>query len=85
MLFVLNLVIRAKVSGNVLFTQAGKELFTIYGAIRDQEFYDYAIDQLSYQNICLSTMTLKTPLFKNLFSHLRLSFSIADRTKSSSK
>lgn len=47
--------------GNAIFTQAGKELLTICGATRNQEFYDYVIEKLSNQNICLSTATLKNP------------------------
>lgn len=44
--------------GKVLFTQAGKELVSICGAQRNQEFYEYAIDTLSKQNLCLSTLLL---------------------------
>lgn len=47
--------------GKALFTQAGKELLTVCGAIRNQEFYDYVIDKLYKQNICLSTPNLENP------------------------
>lgn len=42
--------------GKALFTQAGKELLTICGAQRNTEFYEYAIEQLSKQNIVLSSL-----------------------------
>lgn len=42
--------------GKALFTQAGKELANICGAQRNQEFYEYAVEKLSQQNICLSSM-----------------------------
>lgn len=42
--------------GKALFTQAGKELVNICGAKRNQEFYEYAVEKLSQQNICLSSM-----------------------------
>ena len=41
--------------GKVLLTQAGKELVNICGSQRSQEFYEYAIKELSNQNIVLST------------------------------
>lgn len=41
--------------GKVLLTQAGKELVNICGSQRNQEFYEYAIEKLSKQNIILST------------------------------
>lgn len=47
--------------GKVLYTQAGKELLSVCGAKRNQEFYNYAIDKLSKQNICLSSLTLQNP------------------------
>jgi hypothetical protein len=45
-------------TGKTLFTQAGKELVRICGAKRNQDFYEYAIDKLSKQNLCLSSMLL---------------------------
>ncbi|MDX1721595.1 MAG: DUF2806 domain-containing protein [Pseudomonas sp.] len=42
--------------GKALFTQAGKELVNICGAQRNQEFYEYAVEKLFQQNICLSSM-----------------------------
>lgn len=45
--------------GKTLFTQAGKELETICGAQRNQEFYEYAIGQLFKSNITLSSMLNK--------------------------
>ncbi|MCC4310404.1 DUF2806 domain-containing protein [Alcanivorax marinus] len=42
--------------GKALFTQAGKELVNICGAQRNQEFYEYAVEKLSQQNICLSSI-----------------------------
>lgn len=45
-------------AGKALFTQAGKELFRICGAKRNQEFYEYATEKLSKQNLCLSSMLL---------------------------
>lgn len=44
--------------GKALFTQAGKELVAICGAKRNQEFYEYAIDKLSKQSLCLSSLLL---------------------------
>ncbi|MFT7015800.1 MAG: hypothetical protein ACJAY7_001746 [Pseudohongiellaceae bacterium] len=44
--------------GKALFTQAGKELVSICGAKRNQEFYEYAIDKLSKKNLVLSSMLL---------------------------
>lgn len=44
--------------GKALFTQAGKELVAICGAERNQEFYEYAIEKLSKQNLCLSSLLL---------------------------
>ena len=38
-------------TGKVLFTQAGHQLVSICGAKRNQEFYEYALDQISKQNI----------------------------------
>lgn len=43
-------------TGKVLFTQAGQQLENICGAKRNQEFYEYAIEQLSKPNIVLSSM-----------------------------
>lgn len=43
-------------TGKVLFTQAGQQLVNICGAKRNQEFYEYAIEQLSKPNIVLSSM-----------------------------
>lgn len=42
-------------TGSVLFTQAGEQLVNICGAKRNQEFYEYAIEQLSKQGITLSS------------------------------
>ncbi|WP_412523428.1 DUF2806 domain-containing protein [Shewanella chilikensis] len=42
--------------GKVLLTQAGRELVSICGASRNQEFYEYTVDKLSKQNIVLSSM-----------------------------
>lgn len=44
--------------GHALFTQAGKELVSICGAKMDQEFYEYAIDKMHKQNICMSSLLL---------------------------
>jgi hypothetical protein len=44
--------------GKVLFTQAGKELVNICGAKRSQEFYEYAVQELSKQGLILSSMLL---------------------------
>lgn len=44
--------------GKVLFTQAGKELVNICGAKRNQEFYEYAVQELSKQGLILSSMLL---------------------------
>ena len=44
--------------GKVLFTQAGKELVNICGANRNQEFYEYAIQELSKQGLVLSSLLL---------------------------
>lgn len=41
--------------GHVLLTQAGRELVNICGSQRNQKFYEYAISELSKQNIILST------------------------------
>ncbi len=41
--------------GKALLTQAGKELVSICGSQRNQEFYEYAIEKLSKQNITLLT------------------------------
>lgn len=41
--------------GNVLFTQAGQQLVNICGAKRNQEFYEYAVEQISKQGITLSS------------------------------
>jgi hypothetical protein len=43
-------------TGKVLLTQAGKELVTICGAKRNQEFYEYAIAEISKQGIILSSV-----------------------------
>lgn len=43
-------------SGAALFTRAGKELVPICGAKRNQEFYEYAVEQLARQGITLSTV-----------------------------
>lgn len=45
-------------TGKVLFTQAGKELVTICGAKRNQEFYEYAVQELSKQGLILSSLLL---------------------------
>lgn len=42
-------------TGKAMFTQAGRQLVNICGAQRNQEFYEYAIEQLSKQNITLSS------------------------------
>jgi len=42
-------------TGSVLFTQTGEQLVNICGAKRNQEFYEYAIEQLSKQGITLSS------------------------------
>lgn len=42
--------------GKVLLTQAGRELVSICGASRNQEFYEYTVDKLSKQNIVLSSI-----------------------------
>ena len=44
--------------GQVLFTQAGKELVNICGAKRNQEFYECAVQELSKQGLILSSMLL---------------------------
>ncbi|WP_335915355.1 DUF2806 domain-containing protein [Shewanella algae] len=41
--------------GHVLLTQAGRELVNICGSQRNQMFYEYAISELSKQNIILSS------------------------------
>lgn len=41
--------------GRVLLTQAGRELVNICGSKRNQKFYEYAISELSKQNVILST------------------------------
>ncbi|CAG37168.1 hypothetical protein DP2439 [Desulfotalea psychrophila LSv54] len=43
-------------TGKVLFTQAGQQLVSICGAQRNQEFYEYAIEQISKQKITLSSL-----------------------------
>ena len=43
-------------TGKVMFTKTGKELFNICGAKKNQEYYEYAISELSKQNITLSTI-----------------------------
>lgn len=43
--------------GKALFTQAGQELVSICGANRNQEFYEYAIEQLFKQGVTLSSVT----------------------------
>ena len=42
--------------GKALFTKAGAELINICGATRNQEFYEYAVEQLGKQGITLSTI-----------------------------
>lgn len=42
--------------GKALFTQAGRELVTLCGATRNQEFYEYALEQLSKQGLILSSL-----------------------------
>lgn len=37
-------------TGKALFTETGKELFNICGVKRNQEYYEYAISELSKQN-----------------------------------
>lgn len=44
--------------GKVFFTQAGKELVNICGSSRNQDFYEYAIQELSKQGLVLSSMLL---------------------------
>lgn len=44
--------------GRVLFTQAGKELLKICGAVRSQDFYEFTIDQLCKQNLIVSSLLL---------------------------
>lgn len=46
--------------GKVLFTQAGKELVAICGAQKNQEFYEYAIEKLFNQNLCMSSLLLSS-------------------------
>jgi hypothetical protein len=48
--------------GKTLFTQAGKELVSICGAQKNQEFYEYAVEKLFQQNICLSSMLPNRPV-----------------------
>lgn len=43
-------------TGKVLLTQAGKELVTICGAKKNQEFYEYVIAEISKQGIILSSV-----------------------------
>lgn len=43
-------------TGKALFTKAGEELVNICGSKRNQEFYDYAVEQLGKQGITLSTI-----------------------------
>lgn len=45
-------------AGKVLFTQAGKELVNICGAKRNQDFYEYAVQELSKQGLVLSSLLL---------------------------
>lgn len=45
--------------GKAIFTQAGKELVSICGAKRNQDFYEYAIKKLSEQGMCLSSVLVK--------------------------
>lgn len=45
--------------GKALFTQTGKELVTICGARRNQEFYEHAIEKLFKKNITLSSILNK--------------------------
>ena len=42
--------------GKAIFTQAGKELVSICGAKRNQDFYEYAIKKLAEQGMCLSSI-----------------------------
>jgi len=42
--------------GKTLFTQVGKELVSICGSNRNQEYYEYAIEQISKQGITLSSV-----------------------------
>lgn len=42
--------------GKALFTRAGKELVSICGSNRNQEYYEYAIEQISKQGVTLSSM-----------------------------
>jgi len=42
--------------GQALFTQAGRELVTVCGAQRNQEFYEYAIRKLAEQGAILSCL-----------------------------
>lgn len=42
-------------TGQVIYTQAGKELIEICGCQRNQEFYEYAIERLGVQNLTLSS------------------------------
>ena len=41
--------------GKVIFTQAGQQLVDICGAERNQEFYEYAVEELFKQGITLSS------------------------------
>lgn len=43
-------------TGKVLFTQAGQQLVSICGSNRNQEFYEYAVDKISKQDITLSSL-----------------------------
>ncbi|HDZ9145448.1 TPA: DUF2806 domain-containing protein [Vibrio cholerae] len=43
-------------TGKVLLTKAGLELIKICGAQRNQEFYEYAVSELSKQNLVLSSL-----------------------------
>lgn len=42
--------------GQALFTQAGRELVSVCGAKRNQEFYEYAIQKLADQGATLSCL-----------------------------
>lgn len=47
--------------GHALFTQAGRELLSICGAQKNQEFYNYAIQQIAKQRVCLRSLILRNP------------------------
>lgn len=42
--------------GTTLFTQTGQELSSICGAVRNEEFYQYAIEQIGKQDVILSSI-----------------------------